>query len=140
MTDTLEEDHVRALLGLLAGNLAFQGKVFDSLVPDPTPNPPYVLVYSRVAWPRDGIGTGLDGVQDTITTTVTCHCVGEDAAAARVVAMQVRSSLLGRRPAVPNRNCGLIKTANNPDPPVRDESLSVAVFDLIAEYDFTTTG
>ena len=33
--------------------------VFDGVVANPTPDPPYVLLYTRVAWPRDGIGRTL---------------------------------------------------------------------------------
>jgi hypothetical protein len=142
MTDTIEETHVSTALALLTGNPALgPTRVFDSLVPNPTvdPNTGFVLVYSRVAWPRDGLGTGLDAIQDTVTTTLTCHCAGSTVKAARVIGMQVRSSLLGVRPVIAGRICGLIKTANNPDPPVRDESLGFPVFDLILEYDFTTT-
>jgi len=142
VSDTIEQSHIDAALALLTGNPALgPSRVFDSLVPNPTPdiNLGWLLVYSRVAWPRDGLGTGLDAVQDTVTTTLTCHCAAATVKAARVIGMQVRSSLLGVRPTVPGRNCGLIKTANNPDPPVRDESLGYAVFDLILEFDFSTT-
>lgn len=141
MTDTIEETHVQAALALLSGNPALAGRVFDSLVPNPTPSAEtgYLLVYSQVAWPRDGLGTGLDAVQDTVTTTLTCHSAGATVKAARVINMQVRSSLLGVRPTVPGRNCSLIKSASNPEPPIRDESLGFAVFDLVSQWDFTTT-
>jgi hypothetical protein len=142
VTDSIDELHAQAGLGLLVANPALGGtRVFDSVVPNATPdiNVGWVLVYTHVAWPRDGVGTGLDAAQDTVTTTYTCHCVGATPVAARVVAMQVRSTLLGVRPTIANRLCGLIKQAVA-NPPIRDESLGFAVFDEVMEFDFTSTG
>lgn len=139
MTDSLDEDHARVALALLDANPNLLN-VFDGSVADhPTPDPPYVVVFTRVAWPRDGIGTALSGLQVTVTTTWTCHCVGLDATAARAVGMQVRSTLLNVRPVIAGRNCGPIKQvdANDPTP---DRSTGRLVMDAIAVYDFTSTG
>lgn len=134
-----EEDHARAGLLLLQANANLLG-VFDGAVPiAPTPEPPYVVVYSRVAWPRDGVGHGLDAAQDTVTTTYTCHCVGLDAVAARAVAAQVRGTLIGVRPTVSGRNCGLIKQVDAVDPNP-DQSTGRLVMDAVMVFDFTTTG
>lgn len=135
---SLEEDHAQVAFALLAANTNLTA-VFDSRVDDPTPTPPYVVVYPAVAWPRDGAGTALDGRQVTVTTTWTCHCVGLTAAAARAVGMQVRSSLLGVRPVVAGRQCGLIKV-DDALPADRDESLGYAVFDVVQVFSFTSTG
>jgi len=139
MTDTLDETHAQVALALLAANPNIPA-VFDGLVANPTPTGPYVLVYSIVSWPRDGVGTSLAGTQVTITTTWYCHCVALDtAAAARAVGMQVRSSLLNVRPVIAGRICSPIKQVDSVAP-ARDESLARAVFDAIAVYDFTSTG
>jgi hypothetical protein len=113
--------------------------IFDGVVDSPTPDPPYVLVYSRVGWPRDGIGTSLTGTQVTITTTWTCHCVGLTPAAARAVQMQVRSSLLNQRPVIAGRNCSPIKQVDATDPDV-DETTNRVVMDAVSIFDFTSTG
>ena len=140
MTDSLDELHAQAFLGPLIANPALgAAKVFDGKVPDPTPFPPYALAYVRVAWPRDGLGTSLDAVQRTITATATVHCVGLNAAAARVVQMQVRSSLLNVRPVIAGRNCSPIKQDESMEPD-RDESTGKLVMDSINVFSFTSTG
>jgi hypothetical protein len=138
MTDTLDEQHAQVAFAALALNTNLT-QVFDGKVPDPTPTPPYVLIYTRVAWPRDGIGTALSGTQVTITTTYTCHCVGLNAAAARAVQMQVRSSLLNLRPVIDGRNCSPIKQDESLDPD-RDESTGQFVMDAVSTYSFTSAG
>lgn len=137
MTDTLDEAHAQVAFGLLAanGNLLH---VFDGVVADLT-EPPYVLIYSRVAWPRDGIGTALTGTQVTITTTWTCHCVGLTPALARAVQMQVRSSLLNVRPVITGRNCSPIKQVDAMDPD-RDNTTGRVVMDAISIFDFVSIG
>lgn len=138
MTDLLEEQHAQAGLLALAANPNLV-HVYDGFVPSPTPDPPYVLVYSRVAWPRDGIGTALSAQQVTITTTYTCHCVGLSSAAARAVQMQVRSTLLNLRPVIAGRNCSPIKQDESLDPD-RDESTGRLVMDGISIFSFSSTG
>lgn len=139
-TDGLDETHAQVALGQLEADLELgPSKVFDSIVPKPTPAPPWVLVYTTVAWPRDGVGTSLAGQQVTVTTTINTHAVGETAAAARALATQVRSSLLNIRPVIAGRNCSLIKQADS-QPPALDESLSTPYFDAIAVFDFTSVG
>ena len=60
MTDTLDETHAQVALAALNANVNLtSSRVFDGKVPDPTPDPPYVLVYTHIGWPRDGIGTAL---------------------------------------------------------------------------------
>ena len=138
MTDLLDELHAQVGLTLLDANPNILN-VFDTVVPNPTPNPPYVLVYTSVSWPRDGIGTSLTEQQVTITTTINCHCVGATATAARVVGGQVRDSLLNVRPSIAGRNCSPIKQADSV-PPSRDESLGYPVFDAIAVYSYSSVG
>lgn len=140
MTDLLDEQHAQVAFGLLAANTNI-AHVFDSSVADPTPDPNegWVLIYTSVAWTRDGIGTGLDAVQDTITTTWNVHCASSKPDAARVLGMQVRDSLIGKRPVIAGRNCGLIKQ-DDVQPPGRDDSLGITVYDAIANYSFQSTG
>ena len=140
MSDLVDELHAQAGLTLLEATPGLgPTRVFDGKVPDPTPEPPYVLVYTTVDWPRDGIGTALGATQVTITTTYNCHCVGLTAAAARAVGMLVRSSLLNVRPVIPGRDCGPIKQEESL-PPQRDESTGRLVMDSISNYSFTSTG
>lgn len=138
MTDTLDETHAQQGLAALIANPNLLG-VYDGVVPSPTPDPPWVLLYCRVAWPRDGVGTSITGVQVAITTTFTCHCVGLTAAAARAVLMQVRSSLLNLHPVISGRNCSPIKQDDVAEP-VKDETTGRLVMDAVATYSFMSTG
>jgi hypothetical protein len=136
VSDLLDEQH--AQVGLLALDANPNLTVFDGKVPDGT-DPPYVLVYAQVSWPREGVGTSLLEQQVTVTTTYICHCVGLTPSAARAVAMQVRSSLLNLRPVIEGRNCGPIKQ-DDVMPPSRDETTGKLVMDQVATYSFTSTG
>ncbi len=138
MSDLLDETHAQQGLALLIANPNLAA-VYQGSVVDPTPNPPYVVVYTRVAWPRDGIGTALDSVQKTITTTYTCHCVGLTESAARAVGMQVRSSLLNAKPVISGRSCTPIKQDDALDAD-RDDTTGRTVFDAIAIYSYISTG
>ena len=132
--DLIEEAHAQAGLNLLEANDALSGRVFDGKVPDGT-DPPYVQVYRNVAWPRAAVGESLAGLMVTVTTTFTCHCVGESSAAAEAVGMQVRGSLLNQRPVVAGRSCGLIRQ-DEALPPSRDENTGRLVMDAVRIYSF----
>jgi hypothetical protein len=138
VTDFLEEQHAQVGLQALAANPNI-AQVFDGVVPSPTPDPPYVMVYSKVAWPRDGLGTSLTAQQVTVTTTYTCHCVGLTTPAARAVQQQVRISLLNFRPTIAGRNCSPIKQDDVLEPD-RDESTGRLVMDAVSVFSFTSTG
>ena len=137
MSDQLDETHAQVGLAALAANPMLV--VFDGVVPNPTPDPPYLLAYTRVEWPRDGIGTAINGTQVTITTTYTLHCVGLTAAAARAVQMQARSSLLNLRPVIAGRNCSPIKQVEARSA-ARDETTGRLVMDAVSKYDFVSVG
>ena len=141
MTDTLDEQHAQVGLAALVANPSLtSSRVFDGRVPDGTdPALGYVLLYTSVAWPRDGIGTALTEQQVTITATFTCHCVGLNAQAARAVGMEVRSSLLNLKPSISGRSCSPIKQDESL-PPDRDESTGRLVMDQVQVYSFTSTG
>ena len=143
MTDLLDEQHAQAFLVPLTANPYLGAtKVFDGKVADPTPDPPWVLVYLFIGFPygSEGLGNALDGRSRTITARADCHCVGLNAAAARAVGMQVRSSLLDVRPFITGRICGPIHEPDAPDPPDRDESTGRLVMDWRLSFVFTSTG
>jgi hypothetical protein len=138
MTDSIDEDHAQAFLALLAANPSLL-HVYDTLVASPTPDPPYVLTYITVSWPRDGIGTSLTAQQVTVTATANIHCAGLTPAAARGVQMQVRSSLLNFRPVITGRNCSPIKQDDS-QVPVKDETTGRPVYDAVSVFSFMSTG
>lgn len=141
MSDQLDELHAQAVLGLLAAGLPAQVAVYDGKVPDPMPDPaghPWVLVYTQIQRPRDGVGNALDGRSATIVARFWCHNVGATAAAARAVSMQVRSALLDARPSVAGRTCSLIRWYDG-QPPSRDETLGSLVMDQVDIYEFFST-
>lgn len=133
----VEADHAEAGLALLQANAALT--VYDGALPaDKTDlNPPWVLVYTTVEWPEADPNNGLDGRSGTCTARWYCHCVGSNAAAARAVTHQVRSSLLDVRPTVTGRVCGLIRQ-ESAVPPQRDESLGRVVMDAVVVYRLET--
>lgn len=133
---SLEEDHRQVGLALLEANANLVS--YDTKVPD-LAEPPYSLTYTRVSWPRDGIGTALDAIQKTITVTYTCHCVGLNPAASMAVFAQVRLSLLNQLPVIAGRSCSLIKQADAADPEP-DESLGRLLVASVGIYEFTSTG
>jgi hypothetical protein len=140
MTDFLAELHAQAGLDRLRANPNLT--VFDGKVPDPTPDPatdPWVLVYTQVAWPREGLGVSLNGTQVGITTTFVCHCAAGSAQGARALADQVRDSLLNYRPVIAGRNCGPIKQ-DDELPPGRDETTGKLVMTQISTYSYLSTG
>ena len=140
MTDGLDQALADAGLNLLRADTSLV--VFDGQVPDPTPDPPYVVVYTTIGHPDVSDATGLNGVVKRAVVRWTCHCVGGGPAAqqaSRAVAQRVRAALLNVRPTVPGMNVGLIKDdQDSPPDPVRDETTgnafvdSIHVFSLIA--------
>lgn len=137
MADFLEKLHAEAGLKLLAADVGLT--VFDGKVSDPTPEPPYVVVFTSVSWPgrEAGAANALDGLAVTIETEWNVHCVGLTAAAARAVAMRVRTALLNKRPTIAGRNCGLI-TQDEAPPPFSDESTGRQIVDASSTYRLTT--
>ena len=137
MADLLDQLHANAGLNFLIADPGLV--VFDGKVPDPTPNPPYLLAYITVSWParETGAANALDGLSVTITTELNLHCVGLSAAAARAVAMRARVALLNKRPTIAGRNCGLI-VQEDVQPPQRDETTGRLVMDQVLIFSFTS--
>lgn len=136
---SLEEDHAQVVLQLLDNDPNIIG-VHDGAVPRPAPTPPYVVVFTKVGFPKDAVGTALDATQKTVTTTATCHCVGESAIATRIVASNVRSTLLNVRPQITGRSCSPIKQTDAADLSRPDDTTGTLVFDLVLVFEFSTTG
>jgi len=108
--------------------------VFDGVVPNPAPLPPYVLVYSTVSKPTDDDAIGsLDGLSRRFVVRWICHCVGETQQASREVAQRVSNALLDRRPQVTGCTPGFIRDEQD-DPPVRNEQLGYPIFDAVHVY------
>ena len=93
-----------------------------------TPEPPYVRVYGAVGRPP-GPGNALDGLSRQLTARWWCHCVGTTEPAALAVAMRVRVALLDAR-----INGGMVRQEVGDQPPVRDETTGVPVYDVVAVY------
>jgi hypothetical protein len=145
MSDQLDELHAQAVLSLLGaalGAIVPPIPVYDGVVPNPTPPPPYVLVYASIGRPygTSGLGNALVMTSPTIAARFKCKCVGLSPAAARAVGMQVRSALLDQRPTIAGRNCGPIHEDNEPGPPDRDESLGQVLMVQDLDYVFYSTG
>lgn len=135
MTDGLDQALANAGLALLTADLSLV--VFDGAVPNPTPSPPYTVVYTTVEWPAAAAGDALDGLAGSPTVRWICHCVGSNAAAARAVAQRVRTQLLNQRPVIAGLNVGLIRQEPGPAPPQRDETTGALVMDTVVVYRLT---
>jgi hypothetical protein len=133
----VDADHADAGLTLLRGNNAL--RVYDGALPGSvaTVVRPYVLVYTTVEWPAGEETNSLDGLSGTCITSWICHCVGDNATAARAVANQVRAALLDVVPVIAGRECGPIRQGSVL-PPQRDETLGTPVMDAIVVYELLT--
>lgn len=126
------DEHAAAFLALLdADNAPPPLNVHDGKVPDGT-DPrvsPYVLVYFDSNDPEDD----FEARPYTFTLTATCHSVGGNAQAARMVADRVRTAAYNVTPTVSGRSCYPIEREPGM-PPQRDESTGSLVMDQIDTY------
>jgi hypothetical protein len=125
-----DEPHAAVLLALLE---AIPQPVYDGEVPSGATRP-YVLVYITV---QTSDTSTFTAASDITTVTLYAHCVGDTAAAARLVQAAVRSALLNITPTISGRTCGQISEdeALSPD---TDETTGVSVMDAISIYSLTT--
>lgn len=136
--------HANAVLGLLVPpNVT--ATVLDGAVPKAVPPAlpqarPYLLVYMYLMTP-DGVQApdkvSLNFDSDVADFWIYCHCVGDDAAAARAVSAQVRVALLSVTPTVAGRICFPIRWREG-QPPRRDEETGPLVMDQVDVYGFTS--
>lgn len=139
MTDGLDQALISAGLNLLITDP--QLRVYDGIVPSPTPNAathPYVVVYSSIERPSDAEDNTVDGRTRTWIARWICHCVGANAVASRAVAQRVRTQLLDVRPVVAGLACGLIRL-ESATPPQRDETTGTAVMDTVVTFRLVAT-
>lgn len=112
--------------------------VHDGQVKKGSAGPPYVVVYFSVLSPSGQLEpqkVSLEAAYDWLDVSAYCHCVGVDAAAARSVAARVASRLLNAVPQVPGRDCTPV-WHDDGQPPTRDETTGVPVFDQVDVYRF----
>lgn len=136
--------HANAVLGLLVPpNVT--ATVLDGAVPKAIPPAqpqarPYLLVYMYLMTP-DGVQApdkvSLNFDSDVVDFWIYCHCVGDDAAAARAVSAQARLALLNVTPTVAGRTCFPIRWREG-QPPRRDEETGDLVMDQVDIYGFTS--
>lgn len=135
MTDGFDQALVNAGLALLAADPIVPALVvYDGVVPNPTPAPPYVLVYSTVEWPAGAAGDALDGVSGSPVVRWITHSIGTTAVQSRAIAQRVRTQLLNKRPVIAGLDLGMIRQEPGAAPPTRDETTGVAVMDLVVTY------
>jgi hypothetical protein len=130
--------HANAVLGLLVPpSVPATTAVLDGVVLAGTTRP-YLLVYTYLMTP-DGLAApdavSLNFDSDVVDFWVYCHCVGDDATAARAVSAQARTALLNVTPAIVSRACFPIRQRES-SPPQRDEQTGPLVMDQVDVYSF----
>lgn len=125
--------HADAVLGRL--------RAVDDLTVYPDPDspyqvppgavPPYVSVYITT---RYDLGPTLALASGRAVTTITAHCVGGNAIAARAVAQMVSTALLDWVPTIAGRRCWPVRQDPVDAPPRPDESTGALVMDIVQQY------
>lgn len=132
--------HAQAVLDLLdADNTAPALVVHDGAVPSGA-TPPYVVVYFTIVTPTAGQAPDSADINfdsRRLIVDAYCHSIGGTARAARIVAGRVRAALLNVRPTVTGRSAFPIRQQEG-QPPQRDETTGVLVFDQIDVYRLQT--
>jgi hypothetical protein len=125
MTDGLDQLMVDAGLNLLrADPITPALVVFDGPPTNPTPAPPYVVVWSAVEWPADDPQRdSLDNLSQHAVVHWFCHIVAENQRSWRAIAQRVRTQLLNVRPTIAGMSPGLIRMEEGSSPPGADEVL-----------------
>lgn len=129
--------HADAIIALLdADNVVPALVVFKGGIPktlDPTPSPPYVVVYFADTDPEAAESRSLTGRSERFVQRAYCHCVGGNESAALSVAQRVRAALLDVVPTVAGRQCFPIRREDS-QPPRRDESTGQVIQDRVDTY------
>jgi hypothetical protein len=125
-----DDPHVTAALGLLTAGIP--QPAYDGKVPDPVPEPPWLLLYATVRYVRHD---RLPRRSQRAVVRLYCHCVGGSASAARKVAVAARGVLLDVKPTVEGRNCDRIEQEDS-QPPRPDEALGPMFMDQVDVYRF----
>jgi len=125
VTDGLDQAIIDAGLALLRADAITPALViFDGQPTNPTPAPPYVVVWSTVDWPADDPAhDALDNRSEHAVARWFVHIVAENLRQWRAIAQRVRTQLLNARPAVAGMAPGLIRMEDGSPPPTADESL-----------------
>ena len=148
MTDGLDQAIVNAGIALLQADASLT--VFRDSVPDPTPNPPYVVVRSTIDFPSDDPDNSGDGKSRVRVVRWFCYCVGggtgatPDSAevAALAVAQRVRTQLLDVRPTVTGFAVGAvgpIRWEQSVPPQKADETIGVPIREATVVYRLRAT-
>lgn len=137
MTDGLDQALANAGLALLQADTSLT--VYDGQVPNPTPAPPYCVVYTTVNRPSDDPDNAADGLSRVWSAAWIVHAVGGNAIAARAVQQRVRTALLDVRPVIAGLSCGRIRMDPDSPPPQRDETTGVVVMDAVSTYRLRAT-
>lgn len=138
MTDGLDQALAQVALDLLATDV--QLVTYDGAVPsNPTPSPPYCVVYTTMSRPSDDPDNALDGRSGVWVVRWIVHCVGANAEASRAVAQRVRTQLLDVHPTVVGLSCQRIRMDGDASPPQRDETTGSLVMDSIVTYRLRAT-
>lgn len=138
MTDGLDQALIHVALDLLAADPALV--VYDGIVPgNPTPAPPYVVVYTTIDHSAVDDDNALDGLSKAWSARWYIHSIGATAQAARAVSQRVRAALLDVRPVIGTLRCGLIREEPGSPAPGRDESTGVPVIDAVSVYSLRAT-
>jgi hypothetical protein len=132
-----EELHAQAVLQLLQGD-ADMPVVYDNGVPRGSTATTYVVAYMRSIFTQGSPRNALDGTPNTIQTTATVYAVAPHITACRVVMYQVRHTLLGARPVISGRSCGLIEQVDALDAH-RDDTTGAELFSAITVFEFPST-
>lgn len=122
-----DDPHATAVLDLLRADTLLT--VYDGVVGTDPPSA-YVCVYFAR---YDDITDQLTMPSDSVVLRVYTHSVAETSMGARIVAGRVRAALMDVRPVVPGRITWPIRHEATV-PPMRDESLGVAVIDMTDTY------
>jgi hypothetical protein len=130
-----DDPHAVAILGLLRAVPDLMvyppadGEGDGQIVPT-VGTPPYVVAYIQVSY---ALGPTIDLLSSRAVVRATCHSVGANDIAARVVAGRVRAALLDVVPTIPGRKPYPIRYDDG-QPPRPDESTGPLVVDQVDVY------